>query len=365
MEQVGHRGDLGDGPGELAGVLDERLHVAEGHGPAGDPQPAQYGDDHVVEVPDEHRDRHDQTGQELGSEAGLEQLVVLDFEGGLDFPLAAEHLDEGMAGEGFLDLGVEGAGRAPLGDELALGPFHDQAGDHHRHRDRHQGDEGEGGGDVDHHPDHEHDRQHRGEQLAHRLLEALGDVVDVVGYPAQEFTARLAVEVTEREPVELVFDFGTHPQHRVLDDVVEQVSLQESQQGGEGVEADHDEEDRAERVEVDALAGDQVDAADQVGELVLPLGPGGFDRLCFAESGRQVLADEPGEDHVGGPSQHFGAGGGEGDADHSGHDHGDDLGTFGAEPLDEPFDGGAEIERLLADHAASERAAPSVCRRLR
>ena len=29
LQQVGHRGDLGQRLGELAGVLDERLHVAE------------------------------------------------------------------------------------------------------------------------------------------------------------------------------------------------------------------------------------------------------------------------------------------------------------------------------------------------
>jgi len=140
--------------------LDERLDVAQAHGPAGDPQAAQHGDDHVVQIGDEHHHRHDQTRQELGHEAGFEQLVVVDFERRLHFALTAEHFDQGMAGEGFLDLDVEGAGAAPLGDELALGPFHDHPGDEHRHRDRYQGYQSQAGGDVEHHPHHECDGEH-------------------------------------------------------------------------------------------------------------------------------------------------------------------------------------------------------------
>ena len=50
------------------------------------------------------------------------ELLVGRREAGLDLPLAAERLHEGVAGEGLLDLGVERAGVAPLGDEPGLGP---------------------------------------------------------------------------------------------------------------------------------------------------------------------------------------------------------------------------------------------------
>ena len=45
---------------------------------------------------------------------------------------------------------------------------------------------------IDEHRDH---GQQRGEQLAHRLLQGLADVVDVVGDPAHQLAARLLVEV--------------------------------------------------------------------------------------------------------------------------------------------------------------------------
>ena len=52
---------------------------------------------------------------------------------------------------------------------------------------------------------HEHARH----QLADRLLQALREVVDVVRHAAQQVTARRTIDVTEREPVELVLDVGT------------------------------------------------------------------------------------------------------------------------------------------------------------
>ena len=69
LQQVRHRGELGQRLGEHPGVLDECLHVTEVHGPAGYPEPADDGDRHIVEVPDEEHRRHDHPGDELGAEA--------------------------------------------------------------------------------------------------------------------------------------------------------------------------------------------------------------------------------------------------------------------------------------------------------
>ena len=52
------------------------------------------------------------------------------------------------------------------------------------------------------------EQQHRREHLAQRLLQALRDVVDVVGDPAQQVAARLLVDVAERQRVDLVLDVG-------------------------------------------------------------------------------------------------------------------------------------------------------------
>jgi len=169
----------------------------------------------------------------------------------------------------------------------------------------------------------------------------------------------LTIEVAQGEPVELVLDLGAHAENGVLHDVVEEIALEESQQGGRSVESQHDEEHPAQGDEVDALTRYQIDSTHHVGDLVPALGPDRFDRLVLGEPGREELADDPGEDQVGGPPEHLGTGRAEGDADHTGHDHGDDPGTLGPEPLDEAFDRGSEVERFLAHHPAAERATPA------
>ena len=66
-------------------------------------------------LPEEHRGRLHEARHELGAEGGLEQLVVGLPEALLDLVLAPERLHDGVAGEGLLDLGVEGAGVAATG----------------------------------------------------------------------------------------------------------------------------------------------------------------------------------------------------------------------------------------------------------
>ena len=207
LEQVGHRGHLGQRLGELARVLDERLDVTEAHRAGRHPQPTDDGDDDVVEVPDEHHRRHDDAADELGAEGRVVQLVVLLLELRLRLPLTPEHLDQAVAGEGLLDDAVEldrwssTAATNSFCDRLAIiAVIHMEIGmvtsamsasDHEI---------------AEHHGDHGDDGEQRGEQLAERLLQALLDVVDVVGDPAEQLAARLAVEVGQRQPVELGLD---------------------------------------------------------------------------------------------------------------------------------------------------------------
>ena len=76
----------------------------------------------------------------------------------------------------------------------------------HRERDRDEGDEREQPRDPDHHDDRADQRQHLRQHLRQRLLQALRDVVDVVRDAAQQVAALRAVDVAERQAVELVFD---------------------------------------------------------------------------------------------------------------------------------------------------------------
>ena len=211
---------------ELAGVLDHRLHVADRDRAAGDLQAADDGDQDELDVADEDHHRLDQARHELGAEARLVELVVVGAEPGLDLALAAEALHDRVAGEHLLGLGVDAAGVAPLAMNRgrALPPMYlhqperqpapsTSAIDRQQRRDR------------EHHDRHADEGEERREDLADRLLQALGEVVDVVGDPAQQVAAGLAVDVAERQPVELVLDRFAQRVHRALHDAGEDVRL--------------------------------------------------------------------------------------------------------------------------------------------
>ena len=157
LKQVGHGRELGQGLGELSRVLDERLDVSQTHRPGGHPQTTDDGDHHVVQVSDEHHRRHDQPGDELRTEAGLEQLLVLALEVLVDLMLTAEDLDDLVSGERLFDLTVQSTRVAPLRDELLLRPFRDRLRHRDRDGDRHQRDHRQDRRDHDHHGDHADD----------------------------------------------------------------------------------------------------------------------------------------------------------------------------------------------------------------
>ena len=120
LDDVGDAGGLGDRHRELARVLDERLDVAEAHLAVGHLDAADDADQDVVDVGDERHDRLDRARQELGPIARLEEPLVLLLEPVDRLLLAAERLDDGVAGVHLLDVAVELAGLRPLGGELLL-----------------------------------------------------------------------------------------------------------------------------------------------------------------------------------------------------------------------------------------------------
>ena len=75
-------------------------------------------------------------------------------------------------------------------------------------------------------PEHADDGQQRGDELAQRLLQRLGDVVDVVGDPAEHLAARLPVEVAQRQPGQLRLDLLAQPEDRPLHDGRREPALQ-------------------------------------------------------------------------------------------------------------------------------------------
>ena len=221
-----------------------------------------------------------------------------------------------------------------------------------------EGDQGQHRRDHEHHDHHADHREQRREQLGQRLLQGLGDVVDVVGDPAQQLTARRAVEVGQRQSVDLALHLVAHPVDGPLHRRVQQVALPPQQQGADHVEPQRDQQDLAEQAEVDADPGGDVEALHQVGERVVALRAERGDRLLLGGPGRQLLADEAGEDHVGGPAEDPGADDAEHDAGHRQHDREDDHHPLGHQVSEQPLQGRSEVERLLHRDGGAGRPGP-------
>jgi hypothetical protein len=342
-----HRGDLGERLGELAGVLDEGLHIAEGQLAGDDPQPAHDRDDDVAEVPHEHHQRHDQRGDELGAEGGAEQGLVALLEAGGDLVASAEDGHQRVPGVGLLDLGVHHARRVPLLGEELLRPRADHARDHERHGDHRERDERELPGDHQHHHQHAEHREDRVDQARDGVHQGVLDVVDVVGDPGEDLPALHAVEVPQRQAVQLLLDVAAQAGDHPHQDPVQRQALQPHQQRGEGEEADGQAQGLVERREVDALAGGEGHAREHVRELLLPLGAQSVDHLGGIGARGEVLRDQAGEEDVGGAAEDLRPHHGEGHGDHADEDRGEQIGPLGPHLAHQALGGGPEVLRAL------------------
>ena len=254
-QHVRHPGDLPQRGIELARVLDEGDHLAQGDVSGSHPQAADHGDADVAEVGHPLHDRHDHPGVELGLEGGLEQLLVARIEGLAHRLLPVEHGDQVVTGEGLLDMAVQPSGMAPLGGEQLLGLRADDAHHHRGQRQGGQGDQRQLPGQVEHHHGDADDGQHRVDQRGEGLLHGGLDVVDVVGGAGEQVAALAGVEVGQRQPVDLRLDLLAQPVDDAHHHVVQQPALQPVEQGRDHVHAHHDRQQPAQVDEVDAGAG--------------------------------------------------------------------------------------------------------------
>ena len=265
-----------------------------------------------------------------------------------------------MPGEHLLDVPVQLAGGGPLPDELRLRPLADLA--HRKHRDRHrdQRDQRQQRGDQEHHEQHADDGQHRGDHLAERLLQRLGQVVDVVGDPGQDLPAGLRVEVPQRQPGQLGLHVRAHPEHQPLHDRGGDPALEQRGHRRGGVQGQHDDQQTAQCVEVDALPGVQRQRLDQPGLVALAfvLQPG--DHLGLGRPGRDLLGNHPAEDQVRGLAQQPRPGHGQRDVDHGQQQRAGGEQPLGRHVPQQPLARPAEVQGLLGAPPAQEggRAAP-------
>ena len=338
----GHAAELAQGLGELLGVLDEGLHIAQAQRPGGDHGAADHRDGHIVDVPDDQHDRHHDPGEELGAQRGPEELLVLGGEGLAHRGRAPVDLHQGVPGEGLLHPGVDLAGARPLVGEGLLRARPDHPEDHAHEREHDERHQRQLPGDGEHHPQHAHHREDRGQGAGQGLLEGVGDVVDVVGQATEQLTALDGVEVAQRQAVDLVLHLGAQPVEGLDRDAVDEPALKPVEQARPHVQAQHHCQDPAQAGVVDTRAGDDVHRREHGGEVVHPPRSQGLNGLGLGGAGRQHRGDHALEDDVGGLTQHLGGRHRQHHRAHrgQGHDHQGD--PVGAQQPDHPLEGGPE-----------------------
>ena len=123
------------------------------------------------------------------------------------------------------------------------------------------------------------------------------------------------------------------------------------------VDREREQQDPAEVAGVDALPGDEVEPRQQPGAVLVAGGARLLDELLLRRAGRDLPAEQPGEDEVGGPAEQRRPEHRQPDADDAQRDDGEHAAALGAQPSDDPAGGRPEVDRALADHAAAERPA--------
>ena len=152
-------------------------------------------------------------------------------------------------------------------------------------------------------------------------MHALLDVVDVVRRPAEDLAAGQAVEVAQREAVQLVLDVAAQASNGAVDDAVEQPALGHRQDRRHDVQHEGEQQDVAQLVELDAATGYDVHPSDDVSEAVVAAGAQPRLGLGGALTGRHPTTDHAAEDDVRGHAEDAGSDDREADADRGKRDH--------------------------------------------
>src|SRR5439155_10980549 len=130
------------------------------------------------------------------------------------------------------------------------------------------------------------------EHLPQRLLEALGQVVEVIGDSAQQVAARLLDDVTQWQDVELVLRHLAQAEHQSLYDTGNRVGRDDLEERRREVEQDRFHEHAVELPEVDALVGDHT-FEDDVGAMAEDAWPEDIEEGAEDRGDEDDAEDEP------------------------------------------------------------------------
>ena len=202
-QKVAQLRKLVDGHGRLAHkdqVTCERTHVGE---PLDAEHAARHGNDGVVGIADHHGHGHHGVGIAHGGGAGAAELVVAAGEAGDIRCLAVKDLDDLLARDHLFDISVQVAKRCLLGGKEALRARARVARIQHNGRIAHERDNRELPVKDNKHGRGAHNLNGGLNHVGKAVVERLGDGIDVVGEKAHDVARARAVEVAQRQHLDV------------------------------------------------------------------------------------------------------------------------------------------------------------------
>ena len=157
-----------------------------------------------------------------------------------------------MAGVNFFDLAVDDAQRCLLCLKIFLAEFYHQQ--HQRQRDRQdqQRDQRHFAADGQHHDQNADHRGNAGDQLRHRLVQALAQRVHIVGDAGKDLTNGALFKVGQRQAVDLFADLAAEIIADFLGQAAHQPALNKAERRGQQVHPQQNQQNFADVAKVDA-----------------------------------------------------------------------------------------------------------------
>ncbi len=206
--QLGHHtGDLVEGLGVLVGVAQEHAQLTDGDAAAHCIQRTHQTHAGIDDIVDKAGGRVGQAGEEDGFQAHRLQAAVHLIKGGKALGFVPERLHDLLPLDHLVDQRSLLAAHLALALEVAVAALCKKAGDYKAQR-----------GDADHHqrdgnilPEHEQqgakDGQKAGEQLGKAHQQTIGKGVHVCDHPAHDITGGVAVQIGQRQRLDLAQRF--------------------------------------------------------------------------------------------------------------------------------------------------------------
>ena len=235
-QEVAQLRKLVDGHGRLAHkdqVTCERTHVGE---PLDAEHAARHRNDGVVGIADHHGHGHHGVGVGLRGATGTAQLLVAHVKASHVGPLVIKDLDDFLARDHLLDVSVQIAQRRLLSGKKALGTHARVASVQHNGHIAHERDNRELPVEDD---EHGRGADHLDARLNHvgkAVVERLGDGVDVVGKEAHDVTRARAVEVAQRQHLDVREQVAANIGHHALGRAHHDLRVAQSREHARGVD---------------------------------------------------------------------------------------------------------------------------------